>query len=60
VVIELCKNNITVVIVNILKQPKYMMSKISIIPNLIPEDHLFGSEQECLNWIKKNIKDAVQ
>ncbi len=35
-------------LVNILKQPRYMLERIDIIPDLIPEEHIFTSFEACL------------
>jgi len=48
---------IEVLFVNLLKQPRYMMEPIDIIPDLIPNEHIFESFKTCLEWIKLNIKD---
>ncbi|MDG1040183.1 MAG: SulP family inorganic anion transporter [Polaribacter sp.] len=53
---ELGKKDIQVLFVNLLKQPKYMMEKIDIIPDLISNDHIFRTFKECTAWIKENIK----
>lgn len=54
---ELNKHNITVLMVNVLKQPKYMMERIDIIPDFIPREHIFNNFKECLTWVKENVKD---
>ena len=59
VLYELIKNKITVLFVNLQKQPRYMMERIDIIPDLIPEEHIFNSFDECLKWIMQNVKDKV-
>jgi SulP family sulfate permease len=53
---ELGKNNIQVLFVDLLEQPKYMMEKIDIIPDLIPKEHIFKTFNDCTLWIKENIK----
>jgi SulP family sulfate permease len=53
---ELGENNVQVLFVNLLQQPRYMMEKIDIIPDLIPKEHIFKTFDECTLWIKKNIK----
>ena len=53
---ELGKNNIQVLFVNLLEQPKYMMEKIGIIPDLISKEHIFKNFDQCTLWIKENIK----
>jgi len=55
--LDLKKKNIEVVFVNLLEQPRYMMERIDIIPDFIPEEHIFNSFKECVKWIKENIKD---
>jgi SulP family sulfate permease len=54
---DLSKRNIQVLFVGLLKQPRYMMERIDIIPDLIPKDHIFKDFDSCLNWIKNNVKD---
>ena len=57
VLIDLCSQNKKVLIVNIPKQPAYMLKRIDIIPDLIAEEHIFDNFKDCMNWIKNNIKD---
>lgn len=57
VLVDLKKDKINVLFVGLLKQPRYMMERIGIIPNLIPKDHIFVTFKECLDWIKLNVKD---
>ena len=53
---ELGKNNIKVLFVDLLNQPKYMMERIDIIPDLISKEHIFSTFDECTQWIKENEK----
>lgn len=55
--LELNQKNIKVVFVGVLEQPKYMMERIGIIPELIPNSNLFVNFKECLVWIQANVKD---
>lgn len=55
VLLELEKNDIHVLIVDIQKQPLYLMKSIDIIPDLINEEHVFDSFDDCAKWIYKNI-----
>jgi SulP family sulfate permease len=59
VIIGLRKSGINVLLVNLLKQPRYMMEKVGLLPELIPEEHIFNSFDDCLLWIKKNVKNTV-
>jgi SulP family sulfate permease len=54
---ELNKRGIKVLFVDLLKQPRYMMERIGIIPDLIPKEHIFKNFKLCLAWIKENVKD---
>ncbi|NNC50418.1 MAG: SulP family inorganic anion transporter [Flaviramulus sp.] len=56
---ELNKKNIQVLFVGLLKQPRYMMENIDIIPDLIPQEHIFQNFKDCMSWIKQNVKDTV-
>ena len=55
--LELKKRKVTVLFVNLLKQPRYMMERIDIIPDFIPEEHISKNFNECVKWIKENVKD---
>jgi SulP family sulfate permease len=54
--VELAKRGIKVLLVGILDQPRYMMERIKLIPDLVPEDQIFDTFQDCLDWIEKNLK----
>ncbi|MEX0274961.1 MAG: SulP family inorganic anion transporter [Flavobacteriaceae bacterium] len=54
---ELNKNDITALFVGLLDQPRYMMERIDIIPDFIPEAHIFETFDDCLVWVKENVKD---
>ncbi|MFI0428737.1 SulP family inorganic anion transporter [Mariniflexile sp. HMF6888] len=49
---ELNKNGITPLFVDLLNQPKYMMERIDIIPDLMPREQIFDTFDECIKWIK--------
>tara|TARA_R110001606_G_scaffold160667_2_gene304623 strand:- start:399 stop:923 length:525 start_codon:yes stop_codon:yes gene_type:complete len=56
--LELKSRDVDVLFVDLLKQPRYMMERIDIIPDFVPEAHIFKSFNKCLTWIKENIKDT--
>ena len=58
VLIDLKKNNVNVLFVNLLQQPRYMMERIDIIPDLIPTEHLFSNFDDAVAWVKENVKDT--
>lgn len=55
--LELKKNDVEVLFVGLLKQPRYMMERIDIIPDFIPNEHIFKTFHDSMIWIKNNIKD---
>ncbi|GGH37063.1 sulfate permease [Mangrovimonas yunxiaonensis] len=54
---ELRKNKVRVLFVDLLKQPRYMMERIDIIPDLISEEHIFKTFKACTQWIKNNVEN---
>ena len=47
-------------LVGVTEQPRYMMERIDIIPDLVPEKNLFENFGDCLAWIKDNVKDEFK
>ena len=60
VVQGLREKNITVLLTKVLKQPRYLMENIDIIPDLIPHEHIFNTFDECVAWIKKEVHLAPE
>ena len=56
--LDLKKNDVEVLFVGLLNQPRYMMERIDIIPDFIPEEHIFKDFKSCLQWVKSNVKDV--
>ncbi len=54
VLVDLKKDGKNILAVDLQKQPEYMMERIDIIPDLIPEECIFDNFKECLSWIKKH------
>ncbi|MCK4492499.1 MAG: SulP family inorganic anion transporter, partial [Methylococcales bacterium] len=55
-VLDLKAKGITVLISEIQDQPKDMLKNISLIPNLIPETHLFSDFWTCINALENGNK----
>ena len=53
---DLKGKDIQVLFVGLLEQPRYMMERIDIIPDFIPEENIFDTFKECLLWVKENKK----
>lgn len=54
-IIDLTRQNKKILLVDILKQPKYLLERIDIIPDLIPKEQIFKNFKDCTTWIKKNV-----
>jgi len=52
IIIDLVQKGKTVLLVELDAQPKYMLERVDIIPDLVPRDRLFGSFADCTEWIK--------
>ena len=50
-------NNIDVLFVKLLSQPRYMMERIDIIPDFVNEDKIFKNFPDCMRWIEANFED---
>lgn len=54
VILDLRQQDKNVLLVGAAKQPKYMMERIDIIPDLISNDQIFEDFDQCLDWLKKS------
>lgn len=57
VFLEIKRKNIQILLVNLQEQPRYLMDRIEIIPNLVEKDHIFNDYISCADWIQENIRD---
>ncbi|WP_372938191.1 SulP family inorganic anion transporter [Seonamhaeicola sp.] len=57
--LDLRKKGIDFLFVDLLPQPRYMMERIDIIPDFVPEEHIFTTFKECMKWIKENVPDTI-
>lgn len=58
VVSDLVEKNIKVVFVHIQEQPRALLERIKLIPELVPQEQIFEDFNECLDWIVKNVEDV--
>lgn len=47
--------NVKILFVHLLDQPRYMMERIKIIPDFIPEEQIFEDFNSCVQWVKTNV-----
>lgn len=57
ILMDLINNDVRVLFVGVPEQPRYMMERIDLIPNLVSEDHIFDNFEDCLKWITQNVED---
>ena len=57
VVIDLVQKQKKVLLVGVEQQPKYMMERIDIIPDLIPDSQIFESFKDCVHWVSNHVKN---
>ncbi len=55
ILVDLVRSKKEVLLVNPEQQPKYMLERIDIIPNLISEDQIFDSFDSSMEWIKNHL-----
>lgn len=60
VLLELKKPNVNVLLVDVLEQPRYMMERVKIIPDLIPNEHIFKNFSDCIKWVKQNVPNEPE
>ncbi len=58
ILVDLCKKDVKILMVNVQKQPRYMMERIDIIPDIVPENFIFDDFNSCLSWINENVEDT--
>ena len=58
VLTALQNKKITVLLVNIQEQPRYMLERIDIIPDLVPEEHVFPSFESCVEWVRDHVNGS--
>ena len=58
--LDLKNKGVEALFVNLLKQPRYMMERIDIIPDFVSEEHIFDTFNDCVEWIKLNNKENTQ
>ena len=56
---DLVAKGIKILFVRPQLQPRYMLEKINIIPEIVPEEQIFSNFSDCLNWIKNNVEDTI-
>ncbi len=56
ILVDLSEQGKTIYLVDLQKQPKYMMERVKMIPQLIPQENIFEDYKTCFSTINKNHK----
>ena len=56
---ELIGQGIRVLLVNIQEQPRYLMERIGMIPDLVGEEYIFPDFRSCMDWVRKEMEVAA-
>src|SRR5690606_24223188 len=59
VLLDITKKGIAPMFVNLQPQPRALMERIDIIPDLVPKEMIFDDFSDALKYARKNIKDRV-
>lgn len=59
VLMKLQKDGVTVLITGLQEQPRLLMEKIDIIPDLVSNDHIFKNFSICMDYVRENVEDRV-
>jgi SulP family sulfate permease len=59
VLIDLINSGKKVFLVGLQKQPRYMMERVDLIPNLIPEDQISSGFGDCILSLKNSLKQEA-
>ncbi len=58
-VLQLKQAGVNFHIVGLKKQPKFMLERIQIIPDLIPRSEVYDTFEECITSLRKRVEDVV-
>lgn len=53
ILMDLSEQGKTLYLVDLQKQPRYMMERVELVPKLISKDNIFENYKECFSFIKK-------
>lgn len=57
ILVDLARAGKQILFVGLNEQPRYLMERIDIIPDLVPKSCIFNSFDECVSWIRDNVED---
>jgi SulP family sulfate permease len=58
VLYDLKNKGIKILFIGLMEQPKLMMERIDIIPDLIAPENLYKDFDSCIRWVEENVTDT--
>lgn len=56
---ELRQSGVEILLVGVNQQPQLRMQEVDIIPDIVPEEHIFDNFHDCVEFIEENVEDVV-
>ena len=56
VLVDMAKDVKRILFVGLKDQPRYLLERIDIIPDLVPKEGIFNTFDECIAWIKEDLE----
>ena len=53
ILVDLSEQGKTIYLIDLQKQPRYMMERVEMVPKLIPQENIFDNYKKCFTLIKK-------
>lgn len=57
--LQLSSQEVSIAIVGLQEQPRSMLERIHILPDLVPNEHVFDNFEECMKWLSKYLDMRV-
>jgi SulP family sulfate permease len=58
--LDLKRRHVIVLFIRLQKQPRFLMERIKVIPNVVTEDCIFEHFSECVQWLEKKLQNDVK
>lgn len=56
ILVDLSEQGKTIYLIDLQKQPRYMMERVEMVPKLIPQENIFDNHKKCFKLIKKTYQ----
>ena len=56
---DLQAQGVTVLMTIIQPQPMYMLQRMNVIPNIVPEEHTFKTFEDCSHYLSNSLLKTI-